>query len=57
MEKEKFCLACFNAQYPMKHPHQLHMHMQAGSPKFALESPDTKNGDPSQSDRPRGLDG
>jgi len=51
IEKEKFCLACFNSEYPLKFPHQMSIHMLDESPKYALEG----ESDGFPSDRPTGL--
>lgn len=38
LEKEKFCLACFNNEYPLKFPRQLNLHLAAQEGiKYALE--------------------
>jgi amidophosphoribosyltransferase len=55
MEKEAFCLACFNAQYPLKYPHQLQLHMLDTVPKFVLEQNGDDGDNDFQSDRPTGL--
>ncbi len=53
IEKEKFCLACFNNEYPLKFTRQMNLQLSEKSMKFALEATEVENGE--EVGRPAGL--
>lgn len=55
IDKEKFCLACFNNEYPLKFPRQLNLQLAAHEGiKFALEN-GMEDEDGDAIERPAGL--